>query len=182
MTPTELLLPELYRRTPEDAELQRVLAWMMARVEQDKDFTLEQLFPSTASGWGLELWERAWGIPLDRTQSDQQRRARILAKVKGTGTTTLEGSSGRSPRAFPPTGPRWWRRRSCIASSSGIWAPSAEVAHKEDLIAAVNELKPAHLDWEIKYKQTQDSPIYVGAFPRQGDTMILWEVDCKHDT
>ena len=57
-----------------------------------------------------------------------------------------------------------------------------EVAHKEDLIAAVNELKPAHLDWEIKYKQTQDSPIYVGAFPRQGDTMILWEVDCKHDT
>ena len=90
MTPIEQLLPELYRKTPEDRELQRVLTWMLERAERDKEFTLEQLFPSTTSGWGLELWERAWGIPVDRTLSGQRRRDRILAKVKGTGTTTLE--------------------------------------------------------------------------------------------
>lgn len=181
MTPTELLLPELYRRTPEDAELQRVLAWMMARVEQDKDFTLEQLFPSTASGWGLELWERAWGIPLDRTQSDQQRRARILAKVKGTGTTTLEVIRAIA-QSFSPYRAEVVEEAELYRFVVWYLGTVGEVAHKEDLIAAVNDLKPAHLDWEIKYKQTQDSPIYVGAFPRQGDTMILWEVDCKHDT
>ena len=74
MTPIEQLLPALYRQTSEDTELQRVLTLMLEQAERDKDFTLEQLFPSTTSGWGLELWERAWGIPVDRTLSDQRRR------------------------------------------------------------------------------------------------------------
>ena len=65
MTPIEQLLPALYRQTSEDTELQRVLTWMLERAERDKNFTLDQLFPSTTSGWGLELWERAWGIPVD---------------------------------------------------------------------------------------------------------------------
>ena len=90
MMPLEGLLPALYRTTPQDQELQRVLMDMIARAERDKDVTIAQLFPSTTGGWGLELWERAWGIPADLTQTDQRRRERILGKVKGTGTTTLE--------------------------------------------------------------------------------------------
>lgn len=112
MTPTELLLPELYRQTPEDVELQRVLAEMMARVERDKDFTLEQLFPSTTSGWGLELWERAWGIPIDRTQSDERRRARIW------------------PRSRAPAPPRW-RSSGAIAQSFSPYR--AEVVEEAEL-------------------------------------------------
>ena len=75
---TELIreLPGHYGRSPQDAELQRVLGLLADQLQADKELTLRQLHPSTASGWGLELWERAWGIPLDRTQSDQQRRAR----------------------------------------------------------------------------------------------------------
>ena len=48
-------LPRHYGRSPQDTELQRVLELMVAQAEADKDFTLEQLFPSTASGWGLEI-------------------------------------------------------------------------------------------------------------------------------
>ena len=177
MTPIEQLLPALYRQTPEDTELHRVLLDMLARAERDKDFTLEQLFPSTTSGWGLELWERAWGIPVDRTLSDQRRRDRILAKVKGTGTSTLEviRAIAQSFSSFPAK----------VTEESALYkfvvwylGTIGEVEHKQDLIDIINELKPAHLQWEIKYRQEQDSNLFVGTFPRQGDQRMVWEVDC----
>lgn len=178
MTPIEQLLPELYRQTPEDTELQRVLTLMLERAERDKDFTLEQLIPSTVSGWGLELWERAWGIPVDRTLSDARRRDKILAKVKGTGTSTLEliRAIAQSFSSFPAEvveEPALYRFMIWYLGTIG------EVENKADLVAAVNEIKPAHLDWEIRYRQTMDSGVYLGIFPRQGDSKILWEVDCR---
>lgn len=177
MTPIEQLLPALYRQTSEDTELQRVLTLMLEQAERDKDFTLEQLFPSTTSGWGLELWERAWGIPVDRTLSDQRRRDRILAKVKGTGTSTLEviQAIAQSFSSYPAE----------VTEESALYkfvvwylGTIGEVEHKQDLIDIINELKPAHLQWEIKYRQEQDSNLFVGVLPRQGDQRIVWEVDC----
>ena len=43
-------LPRHYGRSPQDAELQRVLENMAARGGGDKDFTLEQLSFSPRSG------------------------------------------------------------------------------------------------------------------------------------
>ena len=51
------------------------------------------------------------------------------------------------------------------------------VADEAGLRAIINELKPAHLDWAIRYRKTRGSPVYVGCLPRQGDT-IIWKVDC----
>lgn len=177
MTPIEQLLPALYRQTSEDTELQRVLTLMLEQAERDKDFTLEQLFPSTTSGWGLELWERAWGIPVDRTLSDQRRRDRILAKVKGTGTTTLEVIKSIA-ESFAPYPVEVVEESALYKFVVWYLGTIGEVEHKQDLIDAINELKPAHLQWEIKYRQEQDSNLLVGAFPRHGDQRIVWEVDC----
>lgn len=177
MTPIEQLLPALYRQTPEDTELQRVLTLMLEQAERDKDFTLEQLFPSTTSGWGLELWERAWGIPVDRTLSDQRRRDRILAKVKGTGTSTLEVIRAIA-ESFSPYPVEVMEEAALYRFVIWYLGTIGEVENKEDLVAVINELKPAHLQWEIKYRQEQDSNLFVGAFPRQGDRRIVWEVDC----
>lgn len=179
MTPIEQLLPQLYRQTPEDAELQRVLTEMLARAERDKDFTLEQLFPSTTSGWGLELWERAWGIPVDRTLSDARRRDRILAKVKGTGTTTLEVIRAIA-ESFSPYPVEVVEEAALYRFVIWYLGTIGEVENKEDLIAAINEVKPAHLDWEVKYRMELPSTVYMGVLPRQGDT-IIWKVDCRHD-
>ena len=81
-------LPQHYQRSPQDAEIQRALSLPARQAGRDVEETFRQLLPSTAGGWGLELWERAYGIPVDPTQSDERRRQRILAKVKGTGVTT----------------------------------------------------------------------------------------------
>lgn len=167
------MLPGFLTDTPQDRELQRVLGLAVEGLAQDKDLTLEQLFPSTASGWGLELWERAWGIPVDRTQSDARRRDRILAKIKGTGTTTLEVI-----RAVAQSFASW--PVEVVEESAQyrfvIWYTGTigEISHREDLAAVVNELKPAHLDWTVKYRQTVQTPVYVGCLPRQAD-VILWK-------
>ncbi|WP_294514120.1 putative phage tail protein [uncultured Intestinimonas sp.] len=178
MTPIEQLLPALYRQTPEDTELQRVLTLMLERAERDKDFTLEQLFPSTTSGWGLELWERAWGIPVDRTMSDGRRRDKILAKVKGTGTTTLEVIRAIA-ESFSPYPVKVVEEAALYRFVIWYLGTIGEVEHREDLAAIVNELKPAHLAWEVKYQQVGESTVFAGCFPRQGDQSIIWEVDCR---
>ena len=90
MTPFIEQLPRHYRISPQDAELQRVLTALAERTRADLDFTLAQLIPSTASGWGLALWEAAYGIKPDSGLSEAERRARVLAKIQGTGMTTVQ--------------------------------------------------------------------------------------------
>lgn len=82
MTELIRMLPAHYQDSPQDAELQRVLALLADRLQADRDLTLRQLYPSTASGWGLDLWEQALGLPAGRTMEETRRRARVLAKVK----------------------------------------------------------------------------------------------------
>lgn len=179
MTELQRLLPELYRTTPEDQELQRVLTDMVQQAENDQLLTQRQLFPSTVSvDWGLELWERAWGIPVDRTLTVQQRRDRILAKVKGTSTTTVAVIKAIA-ESFSPYPVEVIEEAALYKFIVWYLDTIGEVEHKADLIAVINELKPAHLDWEIRYKMEQESSVYVGAFPRQGDSKLLWEVDCR---
>ena len=176
MRSLESMLPGFLAATLQDRELQRVLGQAVERLAQDKELTLEQLFPSTASGWGLELWERAWGIPVDRTQSDARRRDRILAKVKGTGTTTLEVIQGVA-QSFAP-----WPAEVVEESDQYrfvIWYTGTigEVPHKEDLEAVVNELKPAHLDWTVKYRQNVRTSVYTGCLSRRSDVILLRQVN-----
>ena len=90
MKPLILDLPDHYQRSPQDAELQRVYTALLQETEEDLNDTLEQLFPSTVHGWGLELWETAYGIPVNTSLSEEKRRSRILAKIKGAGMTTVE--------------------------------------------------------------------------------------------
>ena len=169
-------LPRHYRRSPQTAELQRALTVLLEGTEGDLNLTLRQLFPSTVSGWGLELWERAWGIPVDRSQSDQQRRDRIRAKIKGQGMTTVAkiaavaGSFDESPVEVVEHFADYFFE---------VWFTDTvgPLADEAGLTAIINELKPAHLDWAIRYRKVQERSIYVGALPRQGDT-VIWRVDC----
>lgn len=165
-------LPRHYGRSPRDAELQRVLERMAVRAEADKDLALEQLFPSTASGWGLELWEAAYSLRREAGQTERQRRARVLGKIKGTGTTTQEQICGIA-RVFSPS--RVELEVRSAESRFTIWYVETirEIEHKADLVAAVNEMKPAHLAWDIKYRETFRTQGYVGIVPREAEYFVL---------
>lgn len=141
-------LPRHYGRSPQDAELQRVLELMAARAEADKDFTLEQLFPSTASGWGLKLWEKAYGLRPEAGQTERQRRERVIAKIRGSGTSTLERIKAVA-RAFSPgtVDAVDHSREYCFELIfSGHPGEMPDVAA---LALAIREMKPAHLDFIV---------------------------------
>ena len=173
-------LPRHYQRSPQDTELQRVLTALAEQTRVDLDFTLAQLIPSTASGWGLALWETAYGLRAESGISEAERRARVLAKIQGTGMTTVSkilaiaGQFSESPVTV---------EEDYAGYTFTIWytdtlGPLEDLA---GLAAIINELKPAHLAWTVKYRKSQESPIYVGGLPRQGDT-VIWRVDCTDDS
>lgn len=171
MTPFIQELPRHYRRSPQDAELQRVLERMATQAEADKDFALEQLFPSTASGWGLALWEAAYGIQREPGQNDEQRRGRILAKIKGTGPALPEviraiaqcfSSYSVEVKNFP------------AEYRFELWYQGIRPVERMDALrAAVNERKPAHLAWSVHYREIRHAEIYVGLAPREAEVFIL---------
>lgn len=51
---------------------------------------LLQILPQTATEWGLSLWEKRIGIQTNTSKTIEERRARILAKLRNKGTTTVE--------------------------------------------------------------------------------------------
>ena len=85
MIPLILQLPDHYQRSPQDAELQRVYTELLQETEGDLNDTLEQLFPSTVHGWGLELWEDAYGIPVNTSLSEENGGPESWPKSKGPG-------------------------------------------------------------------------------------------------
>lgn len=52
-------------------------------------FVLDQLFIITASSWGLDWWEKELDLPTIAGKPDGERRSRILSKLRGIGTVTI---------------------------------------------------------------------------------------------
>ena len=86
-------LPRYYQDSPQVSELERVLGEQAGALRVSESDTLAQLWVDTAP-WGLDLWEQALGLPAGRPMEAKRRRARVLAKVKGTGSTTVERLMG----------------------------------------------------------------------------------------
>lgn len=172
MTPFIQELPRHYRRSPQDAELQRVLERMFTQAETDKDFTLEQLFPSTASGWGLALWEAAYGLQREPGQTEEQRRACVLAKIKRVGPSTPEliRSIAQCFSPYPVVLTEFPAEYRFELLYVGTIRP---VDRPSELRAAVNERKPAHLDWTVRYRETSRTECCVGLAPREAEIFIL---------
>lgn len=82
-------LPRYYQDSPPVAELERVLGLEAEALLEAKEDTLAQLWVETAT-WGLDLWERWCGLPVDGTKPYSQRRQRVLAKLRGQSVSTAE--------------------------------------------------------------------------------------------
>lgn len=144
-----LQLPELYRSIP-FAELQRVLGEMCRRAGADLELTLRQLWPQTASGWGLELWETAYGIPIDVSKDEAFRRTRVISKLRGQGTPTVEliqavaASFANGQVDVIEHNDQYYF---VVKFVSVLGVPP----NIDDLTAAINEIKPAHLAFVYEY-------------------------------
>lgn len=53
-------------------------------LRENIDDVKNQFFIDTAT-WGLELWEKEYGLPVNTEFTDQQRRSRLKGKIRGVG-------------------------------------------------------------------------------------------------
>ena len=79
-------LLEYYPKSAVAEELQKAME--LADAAEDVESLLAQCFVETAT-WSLPLWEKAYGIETDPFKSDALRRTAILAKMRGSGTSTV---------------------------------------------------------------------------------------------
>lgn len=144
-----LQLPDFYRSGPFD-ELQRVLGEMCRQAGEDLNFTLEQLWPQTASGWGLALWETAYGIPVEVEKDADFRRTRVISKLRGQGTPTaalIQTVAASFINGQVEVVEYSGQSRFVIRFTSMFGVPP----NIDDLTAAIRDIKPAHLDFTYEF-------------------------------
>lgn len=118
-------------------------------VENAINDILNQCFVDTAT-WGLKYWEQFLGIPVDSTKSEQFRRERIKAKIRGYGTVTKEfiknvASAFANGEVEVIEYPNEYKFVVKFVGVKGI--PPNMV----DLTKTIEEIKPAHLNYEYQY-------------------------------
>lgn len=163
-------LPGFWAGSPPVAELQRVLDEMVQAAGSSQADTLAQLFLPTAT-WGLSWWEQAYGITPISGQTEDQRRTRILGKIRGQGVATvalIQATAGayidadvsveEHPNEF---------RFTVVFDDIGAQPPDPQ-----EMTDALNEIKPAHLTFDYLYLyHTSDT---VGIFQELKQTGFVY--------
>lgn len=163
-------LPGFWAGSPQVVELQRVLDEMVQAAGSSQADTLAQLFLPTAT-WGLSWWEQAYGITPASGQTEDQRRTRILGKIRGQGVATvalIQATAGAyvdaavSVEEYPNE-----FRFTVIFDQIGAQPPEPE-----EMTDALNEIKPAHLTFDYLYLyHTSDT---VGIFQELKQTGFVY--------
>jgi hypothetical protein len=144
--------PPIYQGIKQMEELQEVLGYETGKAVYALKNLLNQCFISTASE-GLDRWEKIFRIDTDRSQSYERRREILLAKLRGSGTTTkdmiknvaIAFSGGEVAIQEYPQEYRF------VVQFIGIRGIPQNMA---GLMNAIEEIKPAHLAYSFKYTYT----------------------------
>ena len=168
-------LPVQHRRDPWLIVLAAAL-----QVPMDRQGEVIRSLPNQISldrvTWNLPVEERVAGIVPPAGATVEQRRAALRAKWRSSGKATLA--------QIQAVAESWESQRvetSFLAGVIGIDIINLRQGTVAEIREAVEKIKPAHLPLEITERQYVETPILVGALARQGDSMILWEVDCRND-
>ena len=143
----ERYVPERYYAAPQSKSLMDAMENRGAEAAEKKEEFLSQLNVQTAT-WGLDLWEKQYGIRTDRGLTYDQRRSRVMSKMRGAGTATVDlmknvAESYANGEVRVKEEPEAYRFTVEMISQVGI--PS----NFEGMKAALEEIKPAHLAMEF---------------------------------
>ena len=110
---------------------------------------VSQCFIMTAT-WGLERWEKIFGVSASPSLSYEQRREVLVAKLRGQGTTTVQmirdvaaAFSGGEVEVTEDNP----NHRFIVSFTSTKGIPE----NMQGFISMLEEIKPAHLAYEFKY-------------------------------
>ncbi|MED0893841.1 putative phage tail protein [Aneurinibacillus migulanus] len=83
------MLPVRYWEDDSTQNIERAGALKIDELNAVANDVYAQSSPSTAT-WGIANWEKILGIPVDETKPLQERRERVLAKIRFSETVTKE--------------------------------------------------------------------------------------------
>ncbi|MDF2844790.1 MAG: hypothetical protein K0R00_3216 [Herbinix sp.] len=143
------LLPDFYKKSNHVIEIQSTFGYEAGEINDSTKVLFNQLFVSTAT-WGLELWEKTYGIQTDISKPLSQRREILLAKLRGAGTTTKEMiknvataySKGEIEIIEYPQESRF-----IVKFVGNLGIPD----NMADLTKTLDDIKPAHLSYTYEY-------------------------------
>jgi len=139
--------PEFLRNSPEFADLQAALQPEMDALRARLESMAEQLVLDTAT-WGLDLWEATLGLYPGRAMGLAARRARIAAKLRGTGTSTVEAVR-QVVQSF--TGGEVTVIEHAREFLVELKFSSENVLDLSQITAALREMLPAHLVFTMEF-------------------------------
>ncbi len=130
-------------------ELQDILSTDMDNLATAFDKTINQCFVNTATDL-LSRYEKIFGLQVDVSKSDEFRRERIRAKIRGTGTVTKQmikdvASSYSNGEVEVIEDPANYSFKIKFVGTKGI------PANMTDLTLTIQEIKPAHLAFEFEF-------------------------------
>ncbi len=143
-------LPERYLNSPEVGAAAGIL-WVLGEAFRDCVLDwLEQLTIDTAT-WGLKYWEQTYGVTPQITDTVEERRGRVKAKMRSPQTVTaamLENltDSYINGQSVVTELPRQHKVQIQFNGDYGI--PS----NLESLTAALLEVLPSHVTYEYLYR------------------------------
>lgn len=150
---------------------QTALQPLMDALEDTEEDFVQQLWPATAT-WGLDLWEAALGITKQAADTTAYRRTRVIAKLRGAGVTTVamiqsvaESFSNGEVEIIQDAANYSFTVK--FVGTIGI------PPNMDDLTAAIEEIKPAHLAYSYEYLfRTWDM---IGAYTWEQLSAYTWD-------
>lgn len=143
------LLPPYYEDNTSMEELQSILSTGIKNLASSLNETIDQCFVNTATSL-LSRYEKIYGIQVDVSKSNEFRRERVRAKIRGIGTVTKQMivdvaksySNGEVEVIENPTNYSF-----AIKFVGTLGIP----ANMVDLALTIEEIKPAHLNFTFEY-------------------------------
>ena len=145
-----IFLPDCLIGIIEMQAIQDAISIQIDKLQQHVKTLQAQKHLKTSSGYGLNYWEKEYGITTDATISDVLRKESILAKIRGMGTITkaqikqiANTYSGSEVELTENTAQYKFLIK--FVGNKGI------PANMVGLTNTINEIKPAHLDFDFIY-------------------------------
>ncbi len=143
------LLPRYYRGSRGVEELQEILSTKVNDLASCFSEAMDQCFVNTATSL-LSRYEQIYGIQVDVSKSDEFRRERIRAKIRGTGTVTKQmikdtAAAYSNGEVEVIEDPANYSFKIKFVGTKGLPPNMA------DLTITIEEIKPAHLAYIFEY-------------------------------
>lgn len=146
-------LPPNYRGSPEVALFQGALQAEVEGVWSAREDLAQQLDPRTAT-WGLSYWESALGLEASDAKDTDDRRSRVISKLRGRGTTTV-GLIQSVAESFANGEVEVVEDAANCEVSIRFVGEIGAPPNLDDLSDALDDIMPAHLAWSyvIRYRR-----------------------------